>query len=144
MSETRSASVEECSESARQFGAKIAACRVIHTAQPRDSRLATTQDFAVPHFEVVPGLVHVSNVSVASHPTGSEESSSPTGIVHFPTGDVTALTGHLRVLLSSHGLRDAQGLSARDSVARLTADPLPEWLPVIDAALACSDRDGTH
>ena len=74
--------------------------------------------------------------SESSAPAGSEmsDANAQQAVTVFPTGDVATLTTMLEALLSDDATRAQRGMTARHAARQLTAQPLPEWLPVMSLA----------
>lgn len=81
----------------------------------------------------------------AGLPVIASESSAPAGsgmcgtrlrqaVTVFPISDVTALTIILEAMLRDDATRAKRGMTARHAARQFTAQPLPEWLSVMNLA----------
>lgn len=80
------------------------------------------------------GLPVIASGPSVPAPVAAENGQGSSGIRVFATGDVPALTSHLRDLMDDAALRDELGARATRAVGRVTADPVSTWSPVIRTA----------
>lgn len=80
------------------------------------------------------GLPVVASSTSTPYALSAENTARSSGLLVFPTGDVTMLASHLRILMQDAGLRDSLGEAARKTIPHLTADPIANWSTVIRAA----------